>query len=76
VRRITWDNAVEKRLAWNQHVREVQTHLSQSTGEDEVETTPAVDEHLGEPDFYHHRIQDQGELTELREACPLVIAGE
>jgi hypothetical protein len=57
VRRITWDNAVERRLAWNQHVREVQTHLSQSAGEDEVETTPAIDEHLGESDFCHHRIQ-------------------
>jgi hypothetical protein len=59
VRCITWNNAVERRLAWNQHVPEVQTHLSQSAGEDEVETTPTVDEHLGEPDFGHHRIQDQ-----------------
>jgi hypothetical protein len=48
VHRITWDNAVERRLAWTQHVGEVQTHLSQSAGEDEVETTLAVDEHLGD----------------------------
>jgi hypothetical protein len=48
VHRITWDNAVERRLAWNQHVREIQTHLSQSAGEDKVETTSAIDEHLGE----------------------------
>jgi hypothetical protein len=45
-------------------------------GEDEVETTPTVDEHLGEPDFCHHWIQDQGELTGLREARPLIITGE
>jgi hypothetical protein len=76
VRRITWDNTVERRLTWNQHVREVETHLSQSAGEDEVEATPTVDEHLGEPDFCHHRVQDQGELTGLRKAYPLIIAGE
>jgi hypothetical protein len=76
VHRITWDDAVERRLARNQHVHDVQTRLSQSAGEDEVETTPTVDEHLGEPDICHHRIQDQGELTGLREACPLVIAGK
>jgi hypothetical protein len=70
VRRITWDNAVEGRFAWSQHVREIQTHLPQSAGEDEVETTPTIDEHLGEPDFCHHWIQDQGELTGLREAHP------
>jgi hypothetical protein len=63
VRRITWDNAVEQRLARNQHVREVQTNLSQSAGEDKVETTPTVDEHLGEPDFCHHWIQDRGNLS-------------
>jgi hypothetical protein len=62
MRRITWDNAIERRLACNQHVREVQTHLSQSASEDEVETIPAVDEHFGEPDFCHHQIQDHGNL--------------
>jgi hypothetical protein len=60
--RITWDNTIERRFARNQHVREVQTHLSQSADEDEVETTPTIDKHLGEPDFCHHRIQDQGNL--------------
>jgi hypothetical protein len=62
VRRITWDNAIERRLSWNQHVREVQTHLSQSAGKDEVETTPAVDEHLGEPDFYTTGSRTRGNL--------------
>jgi hypothetical protein len=76
VRRITWYDAVERGLARNQHVREVQAHLPQSASKDEVETTPTVDEHLGEPDFCHHWIQDQGELTGLREAHPLIIAGE
>jgi hypothetical protein len=76
VHHVTWDNAVERRLAWNLHFREVQTYLSQSAGEDMVETTPTVGEHLGEPDFCHHRVQDQGELTGLRKACPLIIVGE
>jgi hypothetical protein len=76
VRRITRDNAVKWRLAWNQHVREVQSHLSQSASEDEVETTPTVDKHLGEPDFYHHWVQNQGELTGLQKACPLIVVGE
>jgi hypothetical protein len=71
--RITLDNTVERRLPWNKHVRKVQTHLSQSAGEDEVETTPAVDEHFGEVDFCNDRIQDQGELIRLRKACPLII---
>jgi hypothetical protein len=66
VRHITWDNAVERKFAWNQHIREVQTHLSQSACEDEVETTPTVNEHLGEPDFCHHQTQDQRELIRLR----------
>jgi hypothetical protein len=76
VRCVTWDGAIERGLAQNQHVCEVQTHLPQSAGEDEVETTPTIDEHLGEPDFCHHWIQDRGELTGLREACPLIVAGE
>jgi hypothetical protein len=76
VRRITWDNSIERGLAWNQHVHEVQTHLPQSAGEDEVETTPTIDENLGEPDFCHHWIQDQGKLTGLREARSLIVAGE
>jgi hypothetical protein len=76
VRRITWDNAIERRFALNQHIREVQTHFPQSASEDEVETAPTVDEHIGEPDFYHHRVQNQGELTRLRKACPLIITGE
>jgi hypothetical protein len=76
VRCITRDNVVKQRLSWNQQVHEVQTHLSQSAGEDEVETTPTVDEHLGEPDFCHHQVQNQGELTGLRKACPLIITGE
>jgi hypothetical protein len=25
MRRITWDNAIERRLAWNKHVHKVQT---------------------------------------------------
>jgi hypothetical protein len=76
VRCITWDDAIERGFARNQHVREVQTHLPQSVGEDEVDTTPTIDEHLGEPDFCHHWIHDQGELTGLREAHPLIITGE
>jgi hypothetical protein len=76
VRRVTWDDAIERGLARNQHVHEVQTHLPQSAGEDEVETAPTIDEHLGEPDFCHHWVQDQGKLTELREARPLIITGE
>jgi hypothetical protein len=69
-------HAIEGGFAQDQHAREVQTHLPQSAGEDEVETTPTVDEHLGEPDLCHHWIQDQGELAGLRKAHPLIIAGE
>jgi hypothetical protein len=76
VRRVTWDDAIERGLARNQHVCEVQAHLPQSAGKDEVETTPTIDEHLGEPDFCYHSIQDQGKLTGLREARPLIVAGE
>jgi hypothetical protein len=48
--------------------------ISQSAGEDEVETTSIIDEYSGELDLCHHRVQDQGEFAELREACPLIIA--
>jgi hypothetical protein len=73
---VTWDDAVERGFAQNQHVLEVQAHLPQSAGEDEVETAPTIDEHVGEPDLCHHRIQNQGELAGLREAHPLIVAGE
>jgi hypothetical protein len=74
--RVTWDDAVKGGLARDQHVLEVQTHLPQSAGEDEVKTAPIIDEHLGEPDLCHHRIQNQGELAGLRKARLLVIVGE
>jgi hypothetical protein len=76
VHRVTWDDAIEGGFARNQHVREVQTHLPQSACEDEVETTPTADEHLGELDLCHHWTQDQEELAGLREARPLIITGE
>jgi hypothetical protein len=62
VSRVTWDDAVERGLARNQHVLEVQAHLPQSAGKDEVETAPTIDEDLGEPDLCHNRIQDRGNL--------------
>jgi hypothetical protein len=65
VSRVTWDDAVERGLARNQHVLEVQAHLPQSAGKDEVETAPTIDEDLGEPDLCHNRIQNQGELAGL-----------
>jgi hypothetical protein len=74
--RITWDDAVEGGFAGNQHVLEIQAHFLQSADEDEIEPAPAIDEDLGELDLCHHRIQDQGELTGLRKAHPLVIARE
>jgi hypothetical protein len=61
---------------WNQHVLEIQAHFLQSADEDEIEPTPAIDEDLGELDLCHHRVQDQGELTGLREARPLIVARE
>jgi hypothetical protein len=65
MRCIAWDDAVERGLSWDKHVSLVQAHLSQSAGEDEVETTSAVDENSGELDFCHHRVQDQGEFAGL-----------
>jgi hypothetical protein len=76
MRRVTWDDAVEGKLARNQHVLEVQTHLPQSAGEDEVEIAPTINEQLGEPDLSHHRIQNQRKLAGLRETHPLIIVGE
>jgi hypothetical protein len=72
--RVTWDDAVKGGLAGNQHVLEIQAHFLQSADEDEIEPAPTIDEDLGEPDLRHHRIQDQGKLTGLRKAHPLVIA--
>jgi hypothetical protein len=74
--RVTWDDAVKGGLARNQHVLEVQAHFLQSADKDEIEPAPAIDEDLGEPDLHHHRIQDQGKLTRLRKARPLVITRE
>jgi hypothetical protein len=74
--RITWDNAVKRGLAGNQHVLEIQAHFLQSADEDEIEPAPSVDEDLGKLDLRHHGIQDQGELAGLRKACPLVITRE
>jgi hypothetical protein len=74
--RITWNDAVKGGLAGNQHVLEIQTHFLQSADEDEIEPAPAIDKDLGELDLRHHRIQDQGELTGLRKARPLVVARE
>jgi hypothetical protein len=76
VGRVTWDDAVEGGLARNQHVLEVQAHLPQSAGKDEVETAPTIDEHLGELDLSHYRIQNQRKLAGLRETRPLIITGE
>jgi hypothetical protein len=74
--RVTWDDAVEGRLAGNQHVLEIQAHFFQSADEDEIEPAPAVDKDLGELNLCHHRIQDQGEFTRLREASPLIVTRE
>jgi hypothetical protein len=76
VRRITWNDAVKGGFAGNQHILEIQAHLLQSADEDEIESTPAIDEDLGKLDLRHHRIQDQGELTGLGKARPLVITRE
>jgi hypothetical protein len=73
---VTWDDAVKGGLAGNQHVLEVQAHFLQSADENEIEPAPTIDEDLGELDRRHHRIQDQGELTELRKARPLVVVRE
>jgi hypothetical protein len=74
--RVTWDDAVKRGLAGNQHVLEIQAHLPQRADEDEVEPASTIDEDLGELDLRYHRIEDQGELSGFRKACPLVIAGE
>jgi hypothetical protein len=74
--RVTWDDAVKRGLAGNQHVLEIQAHLPQSADENEVEPASAIDEDLDELDLRHHRIEDQGELSGLRKARPLVVMGE
>jgi hypothetical protein len=73
---VTWDDAVEGGLTGNQHALEIQAHFFQSADEDEIEPAPAIDEDLGELDLRHHRIKDQREFSGLREARPLVVAGE
>jgi hypothetical protein len=74
--RVTWDDAIKEGLAGNQHVLKIQAHFLQSADEDEIEHAPAVDEDLGKLNLSHHRVQDQGELTGLREARPLIDARE
>jgi hypothetical protein len=76
VRRITWDDPVEGRLAGHQHILEIQAHLFQSTDEYEIEPASAIDEDLGELDLRHHGIENQWELTGLRKARPLIVARE
>jgi hypothetical protein len=76
MRRITWDDAVERGLAGNQHILEIQTHLLQSADEDEIEPAPAIDQDLGKLNLRYHGVQDQGKLTGLGKACPLVITRE
>jgi hypothetical protein len=74
--RITWNDAVKGGFAGNQHVLEIQAHFLQSADEDEIEPAPAIDVDLGELNLRHHRIHDQGELTRLQKAHPLVVVRE
>jgi hypothetical protein len=70
---IAGDDAVESRLARDEHVHQVRAHLPQRAGEEEVETAPAVNEYSCELDLCYHRVQNQREFARLREAGPLVI---
>jgi hypothetical protein len=74
--RITWNDPVKWGLAGHQHILEIQAHFLQSTDEDEIEPASNIDEDLGKLDLRHHRIQDQRELTGLREARPLIVVRE
>jgi hypothetical protein len=57
-------------------VSNVELHLLQGLGEKDVELAPTVDEYLVESGASDYRFQDEWKTPWLREACPLICAGE
>jgi hypothetical protein len=57
-------------------VGNVELHLLQGLGEKDVEPASTVDEYLVEFGAHDYRFQDKWETPWLREACPLIRAGE
>jgi hypothetical protein len=57
-------------------VDNVELHLLQGLGEKDVEPASIVDEYLVESGACDYWFQDEWETSWLREACPLIHAGE
>jgi hypothetical protein len=57
-------------------VSDVELHLLQGLGENDVEPTPTIDEYLVESGARHYWIQDERKMPWFGEACPLIRAGE
>jgi hypothetical protein len=57
-------------------VGNVELHLLQGLGEKDIEPAPTVDEYPVESGAHDYRFQDEWKPPWLREACPLIRAGE
>jgi hypothetical protein len=70
------DDVVKRRCALGEHVGNVELHLLQGRCEKDVEPASTVDEYLVESGARDYWYQDEWETPWLREACPLICAGE
>jgi hypothetical protein len=57
-------------------VSDLELHLLQGLGEEDVEPAPTVDEYLVESGARDYRLQNERKPPWFREACPLIRAGE
>jgi hypothetical protein len=57
-------------------VSDVELHLLQGIGENDVETASTVNEYLVESGAREYRLQEERKTPWFREACPLIHAGE
>jgi hypothetical protein len=64
------------RRALDEQVGDVELHLLQGLGEKDVEHASTVNEHLVESGARNYWFQDGWETSWLREAFPLIRAGE
>jgi hypothetical protein len=57
-------------------VGNVELHLLQGLGEEDIEPTPTIDEYLVESGARDYWLQDERKPPWFREACPLIRARE